>query len=177
MKRLEKVLFLITFFFSCTLDNKKTNADYSAIEKTLQDLLQKGEYFKLKKELQENEATLPTDKLQFYQAFTESAFNHYPKSILLLESLLNKRDSITQDSARVNLLLLLRDNYFKTYQYKKAAETGQYILTNYKAILGDRLHDVENSLIIHEGLKDVPPQQIDLKRRKYRLNGNTISWA
>jgi hypothetical protein len=89
--------------------------------------------------------------------------------------LLKRSDSSIQDSARVNLLLLLRDNYFKTYQYKKAAETGQDILTNYKAILGDRLHDIENSLIIHEGLKDIPPQQIGLK--KYRLNGNAIGWG
>jgi hypothetical protein len=110
--------------------------------------------------------------LQFYQAFTESAFNHYPKSILLSDSLLKKSDSSLPDSARINLLLLLRDNYFKTYQYKKAAETGQDILANYKAILGDRLHDIENSLIIHEGLKDIPPQQIGLKKisLKWKLN-------
>ena len=159
------ILFLITFLlFSCARNNKKPNADYSAIEKTFQDLLQDGEYFKLKTELQENEATLPIDKLQFYQAFTESAFNHYPKSISLSESLLKKSDSSLQDSARVNLLLLLRDNYFKTFQYRKAADTGQDILTNYKAILGDRLHDVANSLLIHEGLKGVPPQQIGLKK-------------
>jgi Aspartyl protease len=168
------ILFLITFFFSCALDNKKTDADYSAVERTLQDLLQKGEYFKLKTELQENEATLPADKLQFYQAFTESAFNHYPKSILLIESLLKKSDSFIQDSARVNLLLLLRDNYFKTYQYKKAAETGQDILTYNKAILGDRLHDVENSLLIHEGLKGVPPQQISLKKVSLKWKYNKL---
>jgi hypothetical protein len=167
------ILFLIILFlFSCAQDTKKTNSDYSSIERSLQDLLDKGEYFKLKTQLQENEATLPTDKLQFYQAFVESAFNHYPKSILLSESLLKKNESLLQDSARVNLFLLLRDNYFKTYQYKKATETGQEILTNYKAIIGDRVHDIENSLLIHEGLKDIPPQKIGLKKvsLKWKLN-------
>ena len=167
------ILFLITFFiFSCAQHHKENTGDYSSIEKTLQALLQNGEYFKLKTELQENQARLPADKLQFYQAFVESAFNHYPKSILLSESLLKKNDFSLQDSARLDLLLLLRDNYFKTYQYKKAAETGQDILTKYKSILGDRLHDVENSLLIHEGLKDIPPQQIGLKKvfLKWRHN-------
>ena len=89
------ILFLVSFFlFSCAQDNKKTIANYSAIEITLQDLLQKGEYFKLETELHDNEATLPDDKLQFYQAFTESAFNHYRKSILLSESLLKKSGSL-----------------------------------------------------------------------------------
>jgi len=169
------ILFLVTFFlFSCAQHNKKTIADNSSIEKILQALLQKGEYFKLKKVLQENQLTLSADKLQFYQAFTESAFNHYPKSILLSDSLLKKSDSSLPDSARINLLLLLRDNYFKTYQYKKAAETGQDILANYKAILGDRLHDIENSLIIHEGLKDIPPQQIGLKKISLKWKHNRL---
>jgi Aspartyl protease len=169
------ILFLITFFvFSCTQHNKKNIEDYSSIEKTLQPLLQKGEYFKLKTELLENQTRLPVDKLQFYQAFVESAFNHYPKSILLSESLLKKNDSTLQDSARVNLLLLLRDNYFKTYQYKKAAETGQDLLTNYKTILGERSHDVENSLLIHEGLKDIPPQQIGLKKVSLKWKYNKL---
>jgi hypothetical protein len=153
---------------------KKNIEDYSSTEKTLQALLQKGEYFKLKTELQENQAGLPFDKLQFYQAFVESAFNHSQKSILLSESLLKKNASSLRDSARVSLLLLLRDNYFKTYQYKKAAEIGQVILTNYKAILGDRLHDVENSLLIHEGLKGVPPQQISLKKVSLKWKYNKL---
>ena len=121
------ILFLVTFFlFSCAQHNKKTIADNSSIEKILQALLQKGEYFKLKKVLQENQLTLSADKLQFYQAFTESAFNHYPKSILLSDSLLKKSDSSLPDSARINLLLLLRDNYFKTYQYKKESLTDSF---------------------------------------------------
>ena len=169
------ILFLISFLiFSCTQHNKKNIESESSIEKTLQALLQNGEYFKLKTELQENQAKLSVDNLQFYQAFVESAFNHYPKSILLSKSLLEKSDSSLQDSTRVNLLLLLRDNYFKTYQYKKATETGQEILTNYKAILGDRLHDIENSLLIHEGLKDIPPQQIGLKKVSLKWKYNKL---
>lgn len=159
------ITLLIAFFFICCEPKKsKVIADYSTIEKTLQALLHEGEYFRLKSELQKNGAALPLDKLQFYQAFVESAFNKLTNSILLSESLLRQSDTSLQDSARVNLMLLLRDNYFKSYQYRKAAETGQNILKNHKNVLGDRLHDVENTLLIHEGLKDIPPQQVDLKK-------------
>jgi Aspartyl protease len=170
------ILFLIVvFYISCNPKNqKKAISDYSFIEKTWQTLLEEGEYFKLKTELTKNGALISADKLQFYQAFVESAFNHYSKSILLSESLLKKTDFLLRDSARVNLLLLLRDNYFKTFQYKKAVETGRDILKNYKSVLGDRLHDVENTLLIHEGLTAIPPQQINLEKATLKWKRNKL---
>ena len=159
------LLLNIIFCISCGQNTqKKIIADYSLLERKMEALLQEGEYFKLKMELQKNGVMLPVDKLHYYQAFVESAFDNSQKSIILSESILKKSDSSLQDSSRLNLMLLLRDSYFKTYQYRKAAETGQGILKSYKDILGDRLHDVENTLLIHEGLKDIPPQQVSLKK-------------
>ncbi len=160
------ILFLIVIFFiGCGQSNQENvTADHSLLERTLQALLREGEYFKLKMELQKNGAMLPSDRVHFYQAFVESAFNNSQNSILLAESILKKKDSLHQDSGRVDVMLLLRDNYFKTYQYKKAAETGHEILRDYKNILGDRLHDVENTLLIHEGLKNIRPQQVTLNK-------------
>ena len=167
------ILLFITFFVVCC-NQKEAVEDYSSIEQTLQTLLQEGEYFKLKTDVHKYEAILHANNLHFYQAFIGSAFNNYPKSILLAESLLRNDNSSLKDSARVDLMLLLRDNYFKTFQYKKAAETGKDILKNHKNVLGDRLHDVKNTLLIHEGLKNISPQQVDLKKVTLKWKPNKL---
>jgi hypothetical protein len=71
-------------------------------------------------------------------------------------------------------MLLLRDNHFKTFHYDQAAEVGRQLLSHYKNVLGDRSHDVENTLIIHEGLKGIPPQRIDLTNASLKWKPNKI---
>ncbi|WAC13459.1 retropepsin-like aspartic protease [Dyadobacter pollutisoli] len=166
------ILIFVVFFVCCK--QKVAVEDYSSIEQTLQILVQKGEYFKLKTDVHKYEAILPANNLHFYQAFIESAFNNCPKSILLIKSLLKNDNTSLKDSARIDLMLLLRDNYFKTFQYKQAAEVGKDIVKNYKNVLGDRLHDVENTLLIHEGLKDIPLQQVDLKKVTLKWKPNKL---
>jgi hypothetical protein len=173
MKNLTPIL-LVFLFISCAKKKPTTNEDHQLIEKTLQSLLHDGEYFRLKSELQKTGSLLPAHKLQFYQAFVESAFNEGENSISLAESLLAESDTSLHDSARVDLMLLLRDNYFKSYQYRKAAETGKNILKDYKHVLGDRVHDIENSLLIHEGLADVPPQRVDRKQVTLKWRPNKL---
>ena len=173
MKNLTSIL-LVFLLICCDKKKPSTIEDYQSLEKTLQRLLHDGEYFRLESELQKKGSLLPVHKLQFYQAFVESAFNKGENSILLAESLLTKSDTSLHDSARVDLMLLLRDNYFKSYQYRKAAETGQNILKDYKNVLGDRLHDIENTLLIHEGLKNIPPQRVDLKKVTLKWNPNKL---
>jgi Aspartyl protease len=173
MKNLTPLL-LVLFLFCCDQKKPPTIENYQLLEKTLQSLLHDREYFRLQSELQKKESLLPAHTLKFYQAFVESAFNHGKNSILLTESLLTDSDTSLNDSARVDLMLLLRDNYFKSYQYRKAAETGQNILKHYKNILGDRLNDIENTLLIHEGLKDTPPQRVDLKKVTLKWNPNKL---
>jgi len=173
MKNLTPIL-LMFLFICCAKEKPSTIEDYQSVERTLQSLVHDGEYFRLKSELEKKGSRLPAHKLQFYRAFVESAFNNGENSILLAESLLTKSDTSLHDSARVELMLLLRDNYFKSYQYRKAAETGQNILKNYKNVLGDRLHDLENTLLIHEALKDIPPQRVDLKEVTLKWHPNKL---
>jgi len=173
MKNLTPIL-LVFLLICCAKKKPSTIEDYQSWEKTLQSLLHDGEYFQLKSELQKKGSLLPAHRLQFYQAFVESAFNKGENSILLAESLITKSDTSLNDSARVDLMLLLRDSYFKSYQYRKAAETGHDILKDYKNVLGDRLHDVENTLLIHQGLKDIPPQQVERKKVTLKWHPNKL---
>ena len=173
MKILTPIL-LVSLFICCGKKKASTIEDYRSFEMTLQSLLHDGEYFRLKSELQKKGPLLPAHVLQFYQAFVESAFNKGENSILLAESILTRTDTSLNDSAKVDLMLLLRDNYFKSYKYNKAAEIGKAILKKYKNVLGDRVHDVENTLLIHQGLKDIPPQQVERKKVTLKWHPNKL---
>ena len=166
-------LFLITLVLvSCT--GQKKGDGNPLIEQKLQALLDNHEYFKLRSDLAKYDHLILPAKRQYFRAFVASAFNHYQESILLIDSVLTTKDLFLRDSARVDLMLLLRDNYFKTFHYDEAAKVGRELLTNYKNVLGDRSHDVENKLIIHEGLKGIPPQTLDLKNASLHWKPNKI---
>jgi Aspartyl protease len=145
-----------------------------AADADLQTLLEARDYFALRSDLEKTGTNISTERKMYFRAFAESAFNHCPESIALIEALLGRTDAFPADSARVDLLLLLRDNYFKTFQYAKAARTGREALGKYKGLLGDRLHDVENTLLIHDGLSTVPAQTVDLVRTSIKWKPNTL---
>jgi hypothetical protein len=163
---LKLILFSIILF--CSECAKRTQNGQvigdSLLESKMQILFREREYFKLRLYLEKYKNKISPDKWQYFRPFVESAFHHYPESIRHIDSLLKTPGSFRDDTAQVNLMLLLRDNYFKTFQYKKAAETGRELAGKYKNILGDRLPEVENTLIIHESLTSIPPQHIDLKK-------------
>lgn len=171
------ILLAAALLLVCCDSQPKKVSDSSSFETTLQALLHDGEYFKLKSELQKYGTILPSEKLKFYKAFVESAFNDPQKSIILAETLLKDVDGRLPDTAIIDLMILLRDNYFKSFQYKKAADVGQHLLANRKKALGNKLHDVENAFHIHNGLKNISPQQIELKTTTVKWNLNKLGLA
>src|SRR3954468_24758886 len=128
----------------------------------LQALLDAGEYFALRAGLEASGSTLSPAQQAYFRAFVQGAFNHYPESIAGIRSLLATTDPFLSDAARVDLLVLLRNDYFRSFQYASAAASGRDLLNRYRGALGDRLHDVENSLLIHDALSGTPPQTVDL---------------
>jgi len=163
-KRAILVLTLL-ILVSCARQNETDGVVIDPIiERDLQVLLANGEYFKLRSDLGKYDKRISAGKKQYFRAFIASAFNHYAESIGSIDSLLAMKDSFLNDSARVALMLVLRDNYFKTFRYDKAAAVGREILSNYKNVLGDRSHEVENTLLIHTGLAPIPPQRVNLKK-------------
>ncbi|HEX8041340.1 MAG TPA: retropepsin-like aspartic protease [Chryseosolibacter sp.] len=174
MKRPVCILILL-LALGCSKKNKNESvvAD-PVIENRLQKLIDAGEYFRLRADLAKYREKISSARWLYFRAFTYSAFNDYPESTLAIDSLLNDQRAPLQDSTRVNLMLLLRDNYFKTFQYEKAASVGQELLGRYKETLGDRLHDVENEHIIHQALAGVLPQQTALRKVTLKWKPNEI---
>ncbi len=174
VKRAITVLTLL-ILVSCARQNETEGvANDPMIERDLQVLLANREYFKLRSDLGRYDKRISAETKQYFMAFIASAFNRYAESIGTIDSLLARKDAFLNDSARVDLMLVLRDNYFKTFRYDKAAAVGREILSNYKNVLGDRSDDVENTLLIHTALTPIPPQRVNLKKVTLQWKPNEI---
>lgn len=127
---------------------------------SLQQYLDEANYFKLRTAL--NSADCPASPLfkSYCEVFMYNAFNQNLRSIELADSLLHVPDIKLDDKQKASLLELLIDNYSKTYQYKKAAESGDLIIQKYaKAV--ENLEDVKNTNKIWHALADIGAQSIE----------------
>ncbi|GAB4024598.1 aspartyl protease family protein [Spirosoma gilvum] len=143
------------------------------LEKQLQASLKEKDYFKVRQLLNKKDGISP-DKRTYYSAFVASAFNQPSVSIAQTNQLLAANSSFVDDSMRVDLLLLLRDNYFKTFQYQKAAFIGKELLNKYQHQLGLQRDAVQNTLLIHQALAAIPAQQVSIRPDSIRWKRNQI---
>ncbi len=139
-------------------------AGSSQTEKKLQELLAKNEFFRMRKILQQNPQDISNVNNLYYKAFMENAFNKNQNSITTIESLLNNYVEKLNDTMKAELLKIQQDNFYKTYEYKKAGRTSEIILTQYKSVLDStEIADIENSNIIYNALAKVEKQNICFK--------------
>ncbi len=127
----------------------------------LQTLLDQKEYFRLETKLKAaGDSLLPADRL-YFRVQLDNAFNRNDSSIAGILQLLDSNAAPLPDSARANLLLLLADGYFKTFQYALAARADSLLLNRYEKMLDtNRLEDLRNHLLIYNALRDIPPQEV-----------------
>lgn len=96
----------------------------------------------------------------YFQAFVDNAFNRNEASVRDIDSLFRNYFSAITDSVKAALTLLQDDDYFKLYQYAKAAQTINIVLSNYQGVLdSEKIADIKNDLLIRNALQNVPPQQ------------------
>ncbi len=139
-------------------------ANSSQLEKQMQNLLDKKEFFRLKKMLGQDLPDLTKEKKLYFNAFVENAFNKNEQSIKSIQALLGNYSSSLNDTMRAELLMVLQDNYYKTFEYGKAGKTGEVILSKYKTVLDSiRIADIGNSNIIWNALTKVDKQNVVVK--------------
>lgn len=127
---------------------------------SLQLYLDQANYFKLRNVLENPDCKANPLFKSYCQVFVYNAFNQNLQSIALADSLLNIPDIKLADKQKASLWELMVDNYSKTYQYKKAAESGDTIEQRYaKAV--DNLDDVKNTNKIWHALADIDPQTVE----------------
>jgi len=162
-------------FFVAVGDNpgfaRQVSSTGRSVYLRLHDLLAEKDYFRLEKQLSLFRPQIKQEQRLYFQAYLDNAFNCNQAAVEHIDSLLDNFSAELEDTLKVEMLLLKTDSYFKLFQYAKAAETDKILLTSYQRLLdSSRGEDLENKFIIHNGLKDVPPQQTHIREN------TTLRW-
>lgn len=148
----------------------KTTNNPGSVKK-LQSLLSRDEYFKLDAQFKLLKDSIDDENRLYFKAYLDNAFNRNEDCVKAVDSLLKQPALKLTDSVKSALKQLQGDSYFKTYQYAKAAQCDSDILKRYKhALHKDVIDDINNDLLIRNGLKNTPAQQTVIK------NNTTIPW-
>ncbi len=130
----------------------------------LQELYEKRQYFDLRDKLAEQKSG-SSERYIFYRAVVENKFNRPERSIILINKYLATTASAKDPTNLRAAYTLLADNYVKTYQYAKAANTYERLLTQFAGDLPEQERSsYQNVLGLWKGLAKVAPQTI-------RING------
>lgn len=127
----------------------------------LKGLYDKKQYFDLRDRLREFQSEKSIE-LIFYRGAVANKFNASKDSIKLLNHYL--KNASPKDEHLKECYSLLADNYVKTYQYAKAADTYKKLLRDFANQLDkEDKADYENVAKLWGALSNVPPQKIGFK--------------
>lgn len=111
-------------------------------------------------------------KEHYFSACLDNVFNMNEGSTRLINTMLDRYKNDLPDSMMARLQLLLEDNYFKTYQYKLAADADNEIIRHYRHAMDSATYaDVKNTAIITNALSKVAPQEALIR------GDQTIPWT
>jgi len=112
------------------------------------------------------------EKTLYFRAFIDNVFNMNEASTRDIQALMEGYDARLPDTVKAHLLLLKEDNYFKTFQYARAAEVDDELIGHYRKAMDSAAYaDVKNTALITHGLAKVPPQEA-------HIPGNvTLPWT
>lgn len=127
----------------------------------MNDLLEKRDFFSLKKELSVSNPSLTQQDSLYFQASVQNTFGNNAQSIAAIKTLSENFATKVDDNAWINLLNILADDYIKIYDYKSAAASYAILLKRY----GNRLSqsDVagyENNYSLYKSLEHVPAHTV-----------------
>lgn len=162
MKKILFIVFSLQTFISCTHQaNQK-------VEDNVFGLLKNKQYFELRDFLTENKQFLSKKTLWTAQAFIDNVFNKNSQSNDIIENLMRKYRNELSDSLKAEILLVQSDNYLKLFEYKKALESNNRILKNYKSVIDSiKLADIETMNNIYRPLKNIGPQKVMIASDNY----------
>lgn len=132
----------------------------------LDSMLERRQYFQLRDALEKvPEAQLPHHRRLYLQAFTHNFFHELASSNLVIDKIFGQYANRFSDKELGKLLGKKIDNHVKLYEYKKAHEASELLLSKYGHTLDEEdRKDVLNSDIIWKGLADVPAQRTRINK-------------
>src|SRR5260370_12091553 len=101
-------------------------------EKECQSLLDQKEYFRLRRIMALHGQDLSPEKNLYFSACIDNVFNMNAASVRKIQELFDNYDRLLTDSIKARLFLLEEDNYFKTYEYARAARAEQEMIDHYR---------------------------------------------
>ena len=136
------------------------HASSPQLEKEWQSLLDQKEYFRLRRGMELHKFDVSPMKSLYFRSFIDNVFNMNAASIQDIQALFEGYDDELTDTTRARLLLLKEDNYFKTFQYARAALVDNDLVNHYKHAMDSSAYaDVKNTALITNGLAGVPVQE------------------
>jgi predicted aspartyl protease len=129
-----KNLFIFLFIITSGISNGQEVQNIIEYKK-LNDLLNRKEYFKLNNELIRNGRKLTEDRKLYYKVFVDVAFGEREIANQSITTIFQKYRNSLNDTTVLKLLDIQASNYLYLYQYKKATNVYEYILTNHAELL------------------------------------------
>lgn len=149
----------LLFLYSCgSLTSKRSNQQ---VVKNLDQQIEDSDFFKLKETYNSNINHLSETDSLYYSAIINNVFNQPEKSNQAIIELLEKHINVLGDSMLNKLYRTKLLNHINLYEYGEAANTSQFIQTNYLALNdSSEVESLQNEIKIWSVLKDVPKQEI-----------------
>jgi len=152
-----KIFYTLALLFFCI---SCRHASSLQMEKDWQSWLDEKEYFKLRRSMELNKYAVSPEKALYFRAFIDNVFNMNVASIQDIQTLMEGYDASLTDTVKAHLLLLKEDNYFKTFQYARAAQVDNELISHYKKAMDSATYaDVRNTALITNGLAGIAPQE------------------
>jgi predicted aspartyl protease len=128
--------------------------------RNLKELYNNKQYFELRDALKDRHIDEHADLL-FYRGAVGNKFNQLQLSITYFKEYLKREKEDKDSELLVECYEMLADDYLKTYQYQKAAEAYNVLLTKFAhTIDAERKSDFENSVKLCGALSKVPRQTV-----------------
>ncbi len=128
----------------------------------MNSLYNENQFFKLKKQLNENISSLNESQKLYYNALLDNVFNEPEKSNESIDKLLSEYKNDLTDSMKVNLYNSRLVNYVNLFMYKDAFEAGEILLAEHKNLMEKKeIEDLENSSSIFKAGFSLPPQTFE----------------
>jgi predicted aspartyl protease len=162
---------IIAFLSICFISAAAFAGEFPA-NKKLKALLDSGEYFQFRNELEkdivnnagENKSWSADPENLYFLAWDNFLFNESKASNKNIDALLSVKNFTPPDSITAELLQLHFQNDFRLFNYKTADSVCTVLINNYSSVIAPSvLTGIKNSAEIAKGLVNVPAQTMTRK--------------
>ncbi|MEP6263059.1 MAG: retropepsin-like aspartic protease [Gillisia sp.] len=158
-------LFLLSISLSSCKKERSVQDKSDAVYARIDSLIEHKDFFTAREEYRQSRKRLSTFQLLATGAFLDNAFNRPNISAGKVEKLFRDHSAALNDTLAMRLKSIVLNNYIRLYEYKRAKETAEDLLTHYSRVMtAEKIEDHQNMLHIWKALQDQPKQEVRIPR-------------